>query len=114
MIPHRHPSSIIGHFVTLFGNKKTMKFAAIAPHLLALATAQTCTNNVNSDPCLPGGKYDPITDACTGYAGDCFGCYSGDTCDDLNSTSCVVTLAGGQPAVFAEYFEGEENGEPCR
>ena len=76
---------------------------------LHIITSQVKTCSTPSpDPCLPGGKYDSITKSCTGYSSssNCFACYSGANCEVHDSTnSCTVSLTGGQPVMFEEYFE---------
>lgn len=74
-----------------------------------------CRTASFTDPCLPGGKWDPVLNRCAGYEGrDCFQCHSGSQCKTLEGDSCVIT-GGGDPILFQEYWESAEhgNGLPC-
>lgn len=76
-----------------------------------LADDNYCRSASFSDPCMPGGKWDPVLNRCMGYDGrNCFQCYSGPQCKTLLGDSCVIT-GGGDPIVFQEYWES--NGLPC-
>ena len=78
-------------------------FILIFPALFTTGTtsalsALSCSTFPGSDDvCLPGGKFDPILNKCNGYNGrECFGCYFGDTCDEMNNKTCVLSLTGRQ------------------
>ncbi|GMH92355.1 hypothetical protein TrVE_jg2607 [Triparma verrucosa] len=72
----------------------------------ASSTLPSTCDPRETDPCLPGGKYDPILKSCNGYQGqECFGCYSGTLCSGFNET-CSINLGGGQPVWADEYWEG--------
>ena len=71
----------------------------------------------HADPCLPGGKWDPLLASCQGSMSgqSCFQCYSGPNCDTLApfsssmNASCTVVIAGGNPVLFQEYWEQQAN-----
>ena len=62
-----------------------------------------------TDECLPGGKWDPLSNACTGSSPgeSCYSCYSGPWCDTYNNSTqaCTAVLQGGNPLLFQEYWE---------
>ena len=62
-----------------------------------------------SDPCLPGGKYDPLLKRCAGAmpGSECYACFTGPNCQTLasNTSDCTVVSGGGNPLLFQEYWE---------
>ena len=97
--------------------------AAAVLALMAGAAAEGTQLNLcawgeqHADPCLPGGKWDPLLASCQGSMSgqSCFQCYSGPNCDTLApfsssmNSSCTVVIAGGNPVLFQEYWEQQAN-----
>lgn len=60
----------------------------------------------STDPCVPGGKWDPLLKRCQGIRGqNCYQCYSGQFCQEVNSLEdCLLQSLDGDPVVLSEYW----------
>eukprot|EP00753_Platysulcus_tardus_P003021 PLAT12181.1.p1 GENE.PLAT12181.1~~PLAT12181.1.p1 ORF type:complete len:495 (-),score=186.88 PLAT12181.1:112-1566(-) len=78
------------------------------------ANLNVCNGTSGTDPCLPGGQWDPLLQRCNGYGGmPCFGCYSGSKCQTYEGINCTLRSEGGEPLYYGEYWSINNAGSPC-
>ena len=82
-------------------------------------SADYCSTHLTNaaDPCWPGGQWDPLSRACSGYYGGmtCYQCFTGSNCKSrIPERNCTLSSAHGYPVVFQSYWtDAAVQGKPC-